>query len=288
MKKILLLAVACITLTACNSTSNKETVYDFTHADFARIDGSTVVIPLAESWAETLLDIENGADVIKFNMTPDAIKNLTDGVKDIIFTTYPSEEEIATARSKGIEFEIVPVVNDAFVFLVNDSNKVNGLSQKQIRDIYSSQITNWSEVGGENLDIMPYQRAVGSGSQSGMIRFMGDTPLQQEPTEKYIPLMGEVVETIIEPDFGKASLGYSYYYFVNAMYIREGIKLLEVDGVAPSNATIKDGTYPITTQYYAIIRNDTPANSFARKFLKFALSKQGQQLAEQAGYVALD
>jgi len=73
----------------------------------------------------------------------------------------------------------------------------------------------------------------------------------------------------------------------NNMYIKDGIKLLAVDGVAPSNETIKNGTYPIVTPYYAIIRKDEPADSFARKFLQFALSKQGQEIAEQAGYVGL-
>ena len=120
-----------------------------------------------------------------------------------------------------------------------------------------------------------------------MIRFMGDTKLQKAPTEAYLPLMGDLVEAIVAPNTGKASLGYSYYYFVNAMYIKEGIKVLAVDGITPSNETIKDGSYPIVTPYYALIRADEPADSFARRFLEFALSKPGQQIAEQAGYVGL-
>ncbi|MCL1917443.1 MAG: extracellular solute-binding protein [Peptococcaceae bacterium] len=285
------LVVAAPSLSACKSDKSDKTetgsLPEFTREDFAGIDGSTVVIPLVEGWAEKLLSIENGADVIHFNTTPNAIAHLTEGTKEIIFTTYPSDAEIAAAKAKGVEFEIVPVVNDAFVFLVSSENKVSGLTQEQIRQIYSGKITNWSAVGGEDFTVMAFQRQEGSGSQSGMLRFMEGTPLQQAPTEACLQEMGALVETVVRPDNGKASLGYSYYYYVNAMYIKEGIKLLAVDGIAPSHETIKKGTYPIVTPYYAIIRKDAPEGGFARKFLEFALSEQGQEIAEQAGYVGI-
>jgi len=171
---------------------------------------------------------------------------------------------------------------------VNTENKVNGLTQDQIRQIYSGKITNWSAVGGDDLRIMAFQRQLGSGSQSGMLRFMGETPLQQAPNEAYMQEMGGLVEAVVNPDNGKASLGYSYYYYVNAMYIKDDVKLLAIDGVAPAPETIKDGTYPIVTSYYALIRKDAPADGFARKFLAYALSEQGQEIAEQAGYVGIE
>ncbi|MCL1791126.1 MAG: extracellular solute-binding protein [Peptococcaceae bacterium] len=287
---LLVTAVFSLFVTACKDEILEEKPQpqpEFTREEFTGIDGSTVVIPLAERWAEKLLAIDNGADVIHFNTTPDAIANLTEGTKDIIFTTYPSEAEIAAAQAKGVEFEITPIVHDAFVFLVNTENKVNSLTQDQIRQIYSGKITNWAAVGGEDLTIMAFQRQLGSGSQSGMLRFMGETPLQQAPTEAYMQEMGGLVEAVVSPDNGRVSLGYSYYYYVNAMYIKDGVKLLAVDGVAPARETIKDGTYPLVTSYYALIRKDAPEDGFARKFLAFALSQQGQGIAEQAGYSGL-
>ena len=112
-----------------------------------------------------------------------AYVNLIEKNADIIFVTSPSEEEYALAQQAGIEFEIHPVVNEAFVFMVNEKNPVSNLTSQQIVDIYSDKITNWNQVGGEDKEIIAYQREINSGSQTGMLSLvMKDTPISQAPT----------------------------------------------------------------------------------------------------------
>ncbi|OQB12902.1 MAG: Phosphate-binding protein PstS 1 precursor [Firmicutes bacterium ADurb.Bin193] len=289
MKGLFITILIPLLLVGCGAPTLQTEVAPapFTAEEFAKVDGSTVTIPLTESLAEKLLAIENGAEVIKHNKTSQAIRNLIEGKAKIIFTTHPSEKEIAEAGDQGVEFEITPVVRDAFVFLVNDKNKVNSVSQQQLKDIYSGRITNWSAVGGENLSIMAFQRNEGSGSQSGMLTFMGDTKLAEVPTERYMAGMSGLVETIIAPDNGAASVGYSYYYYVNAMYIKDGVKLLAVDGVEPSSENIQSGAYPLAASYYAIIRKDAAKDSFARRLLNYVLSEDGQRVVTECGYVGL-
>jgi len=207
---------------------------------------------------------------------------------DIIFVTSPSEEEYALAKEAGIELEVYPVVNEAFIFMVNKENPVSDLSQAQIVDIYTDKITNWSEVGGEDKEIIAYQREVNSGSQTGFLDLvMGDTEPADAPTEKRIEGMGGLVEAISGYDNSDQALGYSYYFYVNEMYVRDGVKLISVDGIAPTPETIADGSYPYTTAYYAVLRSDEPADSAARELLDWVLSDDGQAAAKEAGYVPL-
>jgi len=104
-----------------------------------RIDGSTATIPMMT----TALQLLRGtADGLHFNTTPNAYENLINGSKDIIFVTAPSSEELDLAASVGVELEVVPVVKDALVFLANTANPVDGLSDSQIKGIYTGQLRN--------------------------------------------------------------------------------------------------------------------------------------------------
>jgi phosphate transport system substrate-binding protein len=105
------------------------------------------------------------------------------------------------------------------------------------------------------------------------------------PTEKVIAEMGALVDAVAVYTNEEDAIGYSYYYYVTDMWKNDKVKLLAVDGVYPDKNTISDGTYPIRTAYYAVMRSDEPKESNARKLLSWILSPQGQQIAEEAGYV---
>ena len=110
------------------------------------------------------------------------------------------------------------------------------------------------------------------------------SPLMQYRIEE----MGGLVDEIVKPyDNSSDAIGYSYYYYVNSMYIKEGIKLLGVDGVIPSDETIKDGTYPVTRPTYLVIRKDSAKDSVARRLVKYFVSNEGQQAIANAGYVPI-
>jgi len=267
----------------------------FTPETYPRVDGSTVTIPLSEALAARLMDMspEEVRPYILHNKTHQAYVNLIDKKTDLIFVTAPSEEELALAKAAGVEFEIIPVVSEAFVFLVNADNPIAGLTPAELQNIYTGKITNWSEVGGRDLDIIPYQRPVNSGSQTGFLDMVmsGLTPdgavlkPMDPPMEQVVAEMGMLIDAVASFENGEGAIGYSYYYFVMDMWGAENIKLLEVDGIAPTPESITSGAYPYTTAYYAVMRSDEPEDSPARQVVSWLLSDGGQTLAEETGYV---
>lgn len=260
----------------------------FTIEDYPKVDGSTVTIPLSEAIASELtgLSIEQVRPYILHNKTHEAYVNLINKKADIIFVTSPSEEELALAEEKGVVLEVVPIVSEAFVFLTHTDNPINGLKLEEIRRIYTGEITNWSEVGGTDTPIVAYQRPVNSGSQTGFLDLvMKDLTPMTPPTEIVVADMGGLIDAVATYDNLPDALGYSYYYFVVDMWGNENVKLLEVDGVYPNKDTIRTREYPVTTAYYAVIRSDEPEDSEVRKMIDWILSEEGQNLAEEAGYV---
>lgn len=258
--------------------------------DYPKIDGSTATIPLSEAFAASVmgLPIEEARQYIVHNTTHSAYLNLIDGKADMIFVTSPSEEELEYASQNGVEMTVIPIVSEGFVFLTSRDNPVKNLSFMQIIDIYSGKITNWKDVGGEDKKIIAYQRQPNSGSQTGMLELViGPSEIMAAPKEKIIAEMGALVDAVAVYTNEDDAIGYSYYYYVTDMWKNDKVKLLSVDGVYPDKKTISDGSYPIRTAYYAVMRTDEPEDSNARKLLDWILSDQGQQIAEEAGYVKL-
>lgn len=257
---------------------------------YPRVDGSTVTIPLSEAVASAVLHLplEEARQYVLHNKTHQAYLNLVDGTADIIFVTSPSEEELAYAAEKGVELTVTPVVSEGFVFLVNKANPVDSLTLEQIRDIYAGRITNWQEVGGSDEPIIAFQRPENSGSQTGMLDLViRADEIMPAPTEKVVAEMGALIDAVASYDNAQNAIGYSYYYYATDMWLNDEVKLLAVDGVTPDKTTISDGTYPITTAYYAVTRSDLRSDDSAQVLLDWMLSSEGQQVAEEAGYVKL-
>ena len=255
--------------------------------DYPRVDGSTATIPLSEQYAADMMGvpIEEARLYIYHNRTHEAYINLIEGNADIIFVTAPSEVVQQQARSAGVELEIIPVVTEGFVFLVNRQNPVRDLTRQEVVGIYSGSITNWSEVGGQDQEIIPYQRPDNSGSQSGMLELvMGETPLMKAPEQYLLSYMGELVDAVAAYETGKNGIGYSYYYYAATMYEKEDVDFLAVDGIIPGRETIQNGSYPYTTSYYAVIRKDEPETSKARILLEW-IKENGDTSAIKAGYI---
>ena len=114
----------------------------------------------------------------------------------MFFGTKSDASQEEHARDRGVEFEYTPVGREGFVFLVNASNPVDSLTIEQVKGIYSGKITTWKEVGGNDEPIQAYQRNSNSGSQSMMVRFMGDTPLMNlSLSDSFVITSGKVSRT---------------------------------------------------------------------------------------------
>lgn len=282
----ILLLILAFMLSACQSKPPQQP--SFTLQSYPKVDGSTVTIPLSEAIMAQLTQqsLDTVRPYILHTKTHQAYLNLIDKKADLIFVTYPSIDEQTYAHEKQIKLEIVPIVSEAFVFLTHKDNPVESLTIKQIQDIYQGIITNWSEVGGEDVPIIAYQRPVNSGSQTGFLDLvMKELEPMTPPTEWIQGSMGEIIDAVASYQNKPDALGYSYYYFVVDMWGNENVKLLQVDGVYPNNETISSKQYPIHTAYYAVFRKEEPANSDVRRIVDWILSDAGQQLAEDFGYV---
>lgn len=184
--------------------------------------------------------------------------------------------------------EVTPVVNEGFVFFTNVNNLVNGLSLKEIQDIYTDKITNWNQVGGDDAKIIAYQRPENSGSQTGMLSLvMKDKKIKEPKKEEYIKSMAGIIDVVANYDNSKDSLGYSYYYYATTMYGNENIKFLAVNRVSPNHDTIKDESYPLITAYYIVTLKGTE-NGAVSKVKKAMLESKGQEIARNAGYIEIN
>lgn len=288
----LLVLVMCAAVVGCGQDEEKKdgqlSSLTFTTEDFPLIDGATALAPYYELMASKMLNLplEEARQWVLCNKTDGAYENLINGKVDMIFCSMPSEEQQAMADEKGFEFEMTPFLNGGFVFFVNKDNPVDSLTVEQLHDIYAGKITNWKDVGGEDAEIIAYQRPNNSGSQTGMYHYIiSEDEIMEAPTEMKIAEMGGIVDAVASYENSEGAIGYSYYYYVTSMHYTDQIKLLEIDGIAPSDETIADGTYPIINPSYAIISAATPKDSAVRDILDWLVSEEGQETAREAGYV---
>lgn len=271
------------------STVVKVEKPNFTRDTFPKIDGSTATIPYSQAIAQNLIGLskDESEKFIKHNTTHNAYVNLINNKCDIIFVTEPSEAELKLAKDANVEIEVTPVVKEGFVFLVNTKNAVNSLTSKQIQDIYQGKIKNWKEVGGEDKEIIAYQREANSGSQTLMEQTVMKGLKLVDAPKTIVNGMATLIESVANYDNSDKALGYSVFYYAKTMYDKDNIKLLAVDGATPDNKTISSGKYPFVTRYYAVMRKSEPQDSNARKLLAWLLGDDGQKLGENAGYVPL-
>lgn len=255
-----------------------------------KMDGSTSTIPLEGGILASLFDIsqEDAESGIVHSTTYGSFDNLMEDKCDIIFSTPLSQAQYDTAKSKNIELEVVPIVYEGFVFVVNASNPVDTLTQQQLKDIYSGKITNWKEVGGNDAEIVAYQRNETSGSQNYMTAFMGDTQLM-DPVTDFIPAsMVGLMDAIATYDNADNAIGYSVYAYAADMYGNGNeIKFIKVDGVEPTKATMASKEYPLLNYNYAIYNKAKTDSTTVDELTEWILTYDGQVAMSNAGYIPI-
>jgi len=205
---------------------------------------------------------------------------------DMFFGARPSASQLKIAKDKGFELEITPIGREAFVFFVEADNPVNNLTSEQIKAIYHGDITNWSELGGKNQEILAFQRPHNSGSQTMMEYFMGDISLKDPQTYEVVSAMGGVIQEVAQYANENGAIGYSFRYFLEELNQEKGVKMLSVNGVYPSLDNISDGTYPLVVNVCLITRKDC-TNPYVQKMIDFILSEEGQTIVKETGYAGI-
>ena len=257
--------------------------------DLPVLDGAAAVFPVYSAFIDAVYPetTQLWDGVFEYNNTTGGYKILGEKQTDIFFGAYPSKEQIASAEEKGTKFVYTPIGWEAFVFFVNVDNPVDNLTTEQVQAIYSGEITNWSQVGGADEEIVAYQRNQGSGSQSMLIRFMDGKPIMEAPTEQIDDFMSGIVEDVAKDYRNKSgSIGFSFRFYLEGIIKNPKIKMLSIDGVYPSVENIKNGKYPIVTNLYAVTYEGND-NENVEILLEWILSDEGQEIIEKNGYVGI-
>jgi len=276
-----------------SSVASEVTAAPFlTVEDFPALDGSTACIPLmAQMMADTTgRDLVEAQSTISVSTTAYAWENF--GLYDTdtqMLVVYEAPDYVKKELEEAkAELESKPIGRDALVFIVNENNPVKSLTQQQLRDIYAGKITNWKDVGGQDLDIVAFQRGEDSGSQTLFKKLLiQDGELMDPPTELAPAAMGELVDSIAAYNNSANAIGFSVYYYIDQMYSQPGLRLLAVDDVTPSNNTIADESYPLCNEFYAVIHPDAAADSPERILYDWLDTDAGQDCIKKSGYVAV-
>ena len=170
------------------------------------------------------------------------------------------------------------VALDGIAMIVNPENPVSDLTVEQIADIYTGKITNWSEVGGNDAEIVLIGREAGSGTRDGFESITGTKDTCQYRQE--LTSTGDVITTVSQnPD----AIGYA-----SLAALKDTVKALTVGGVAPTEETVKDGSYVIQRPFVLVTKTGETLSANARKFFDFALSAEAAQYITTAGAVPVN
>jgi phosphate transport system substrate-binding protein len=247
-------------------------------AETVVIKGSTTVLPIVQAALEAYMKANPGAKIsLSGGGSGEGIKALIDGSTDIANSSREIKSaEVELAKSKGVEPKEIAVAIDAIVPIVNPKNRVKDLTIDQLSQIYQGKITNWKEVGGEDLQIVVISRD----SSSGTFEAWAEMVLNKAKVTPKAQLQasnGAIVQAISKNKYAIGYIGFGY--------INKTVKPLTVNGVAASAKTALSKEFPVSRHLY-MYTNGEPKGETA-KFIKFVLSAEGQKLVAKEGFVPL-
>ncbi len=198
------------------------------------------------------------------------VKNAQEGVSDIGNVSRALAED-----ETGLDAETIAL--DGIAVIVNTANPVEDLTLEQIAQIYTGEITNWQDVGGNDEEITVVGREAGSGTRDGFESVVGIEDSAQHDQE--LTSTG-AVQTAVASTPG--AIGY-----VSLANVDDTVKALKIGGVAPSIETVQDGTYTLQRPFVMVTKSGTELRPEVKAFLEFVLSDEGQSIASQIGLVPL-
>jgi phosphate transport system substrate-binding protein len=247
-------------------------------ADSIVIKGSTTVLPISQSALEAYSKVNQGIQIsLSGGGSGEGIKALIDKSADIGNSSREiKKEEIALAESKGVKPVGHVVAHDALIPVVHPKNKVKGLSTDQLSQIYQGKITNWKEVGGEDLKIVVISRDSSSGTFESWDHFVMKKA-KVTPRAQMLASSGAIYTAVSKNRYAIGYLGMGY--------VKKDVKALEVDGVAATPESALTKQYPFSRELY-MYTNGEPTGETA-KFIAFLKSPEGQKIVAKEGFVPL-
>ena len=273
MKKLIcitLTLVMTLSLAACGGNETADTQTDKLSGTVST-DGSTSMEKVIGGLGEMFMERNSG---ITFTYNPtgsgSGIKAVQEGRCDIGLAS----RSLKTAEAESGLIETI-LAYDGIAVIVNMENPVSDLDVEIIAKIYTGEITNWSEVGGNDAEIVLIGREAGSGTRDGFESITGTEDACQYRQE--LTSTGDVITAVSQ---NPGAIGYA-----SVASVKDTVKALTVGGVTPSNETILDGTYVIQRPFVLVTKADAELSAAAKAFFDYALSKDAHELIIAAGVV---
>ena len=273
MKKLIgLLLATCLTLSLAACGGNTEG--NNGSADLSgtvSTDGSTSMEKVVGGLGEMFMEMN---DHITFTYNPtgsgSGIKAVQEGRCDIGLSSRALKEEEASAGLTG-----TVLAYDGIAVIVNPENPVSDLDVETIARIYTGEITNWSELGGSDAEIVLIGREAGSGTRDGF-ESITDTEEQCKYRQE-LTSTGDVITAVSQ---NPGAIGYA-----SVASVKDTVKALTVGGVAPSTQSILDGSYVIQRPFVLVTKTDAALSAPAQAFFDYILSEQAHEIITNAGVV---
>lgn len=249
-----------------------------------KIKGSDTVLPLSQEAAENYMKTNPKASVtVTGGGSGVGISALLAGTTDIAQASRKMKfDEKKKMQEKGGTAKEVIIAYDALAIVVHPSNKVSNLTREQLEGIFTGKITNWKQVGGADMKIVPYSRE----TSSGTYEFLKESVLNNKNYMNGImsmPATGAIIQSISQT---KGGIGY-----VGLAYLNKNVKPIHVSYdngktyTEPSVANAKNKTYPIVRPLYYYYDSKNEAN--VKPFINYILSPAGQKIVQEVGFVTL-
>ena len=234
-------------------------------------DGSTSMEKVIGALGEAFMEAEPG---VTFTYNPtgsgSGIQAVQEGRCDIGLSSRALKDE---EKAAGLTETIL--CYDGIAIIVNPANKVENLTIAQIADIYTGKITNWSDVGGDDSEIVLIGREAGSGTRSGFEEIVEVKDLCKYRQE--LSSTGDVITTVAQ---NPGAIGYA-----SLASVKDTVKAVNVEGVTPSEQSVKDGTYAIQRPFVLATKTDAKLNDVAQAFFDYVTSPDANAVITAAGVV---
>ena len=235
-------------------------------------DGSTSMKSVIGALGESFQNANSG---VTFTYNPtgsgSGIQAVSEGRCDIGLASRGLKDD---EKSSGLTETVLAY--DGIAVVVSPENPVSDLTIEQIADIYTGKITNWKDVGGSDAEIVLIGREAGSGTRDGFESITGTEEACQYRQE--LTSTGDVIATVSQ---NPNAIGYA-----SLSAVKESVKALSVGGVAPSEDTVKDGSYVIQRPFVLVTKDGVTLSPAAQAFFDYALSADAAPIIAQAGAVA--
>lgn len=270
---LMVLSLTAVTA-ACGFTDDSGTETKNGHTETISISGSTSVGPLVEKLAESYKEKKETTKIEVNQIGSSAgITNAMSGVSEIGMSSRDLKEE---EKTNGLTETIVAY--DGIVVVTHPSNKVKDLTIEQVKQIFTGEVTNWSELGGDDMEIVVVSREDGSGSRDAFQEIVGYSSGELVRESIIASGNGNIKTTVAT---NKHAVG-----FISFEYIDESISTVKINGVESTAENVLNNTYRLSRPFLFVHKEDDISRA-GQQFIDYILSAEGQDIVSKTGAIPI-